>query len=49
LEVLGNAMCDERKEEIIDCATMKEDIRHPRTEIFGYDISQKDMKTLMEV
>ena len=41
-------MCEERKEEIVECATMKA-INIREFDKFDYNISKKDMKTLMEV
>jgi len=49
LEAPGNKTCEEKKEDIIDYATMEEGNQHPGTERFNYHISAKDMKTLMEV
>jgi len=50
LEVPRNVMCEERNEESIDYATMKEGSQHiPRSERFDYETSLKDMYNLMEV
>lgn len=49
MEVLGKEMCEETKEEIIKYACNYErGDQHPRIEIFDYDISMKDMKTVMK-